>query len=129
MAQPDVLKRIALFEGDRPSIPTAACANASLTATSLIDARRKELIDNRAMTVDYLTKRGLKVIGPSHGNMVMVDWKTKIGQGNGRDLQGAWRADRRAALARLADRGPHLHRQQDRDGRLLQRFEQDLDLI
>ena len=35
------------------------------------------MIANRAMTVDYLTKRGLKVIGPSHGNMVMVDWKTK----------------------------------------------------
>ncbi|MEP6830303.1 MAG: aminotransferase class I/II-fold pyridoxal phosphate-dependent enzyme, partial [Rhizomicrobium sp.] len=77
MAQPDVLKRVALFEGDRPSMATAACANASLTATALIDARRKELIANRAMTVDYLTKRGLKVIGPSHGNMVMVDWKTK----------------------------------------------------
>jgi histidinol-phosphate aminotransferase len=40
-------------------------------------ARRNELIANRAMTVDYLTKRGLRVIGPSHGNMVMVDWKTK----------------------------------------------------
>jgi histidinol-phosphate aminotransferase len=77
MAHPDVIKRVALFESDQPSIPTAACANASLTATALIDARRKELIANRAMTVDYLTKRGLKVIGPSHGNMVMVDWKTK----------------------------------------------------
>jgi len=77
MAQPDVLKRVALYEGDRPSMATAACANASLTATALIDARRKELIANRAMTVDYLTKRGLRVIGPSHGNMVMVDWKTK----------------------------------------------------
>jgi histidinol-phosphate aminotransferase len=77
MAHPDVIKRVALFEGDRPSIPTAACANASLTATALMDARRKELIANRAMTVDYLTKRGLRVIGPSHGNMVMVDWKTK----------------------------------------------------
>jgi histidinol-phosphate aminotransferase len=77
MAHPDVIKRVALFEADRPSMATAACANASLTATALIDARRKELIANRAMTVDYLTKRGLKVIGPSHGNMVMVDWKTK----------------------------------------------------
>jgi histidinol-phosphate aminotransferase len=77
MAQPDVIKRVALFESDQPSVATAACANASLTATALIDARRKELIANRAMTVDYLTKRGLKVIGPSHGNMVMVDWKTK----------------------------------------------------
>ncbi len=77
MAQPDVLKKVQLFESDRPSMATAACANASLTAQSLIDARRKLLIANRDMTVDFLTKRGLKVIGPSHGNMVMVDWKTK----------------------------------------------------
>jgi histidinol-phosphate aminotransferase len=77
MAQPDVLKKVALFEGDRPSMATAACANASLTATSLIAARRKELIANRSMTEDFLKKRGLRVIGPSFGNMVMVDWKTK----------------------------------------------------
>jgi histidinol-phosphate aminotransferase len=77
MAQPDVLKKVQLFESDRPSMATAACANASLTAQTLIDARRKMLIANRDMTVDFLTKRGLKVIGPSHGNMVMVDWKTK----------------------------------------------------
>jgi histidinol-phosphate aminotransferase len=77
MAQPDVLKRVAIYETDRPSIPTAACANASLTATALIAARRNELVQNRAMTVDYLTKRGLKVIGPSEANMIMVDWKTK----------------------------------------------------
>ena len=43
----------------------------------LINARRNEMIQNRAMTVDYLTKRGLKVIGPSEANMIMVDWKTK----------------------------------------------------
>ena len=77
MAQPDVLKKVALFEGDRPSMATAACANASLTATSLIAARRQELIANRSMTEDFLKKRGLRVIGPSYGNMVMVDWKTK----------------------------------------------------
>jgi histidinol-phosphate aminotransferase len=77
VAQPDVLKKVALFESDRPSMATAACANASLTAKSLMDARRQELIANRAMTADYLTKRGLRVIGPSHGNMLMVDWKTK----------------------------------------------------
>jgi histidinol-phosphate aminotransferase len=54
-----------------------ACANASLTATSLIAARRKELEETRAMTVDFLTKRGLRLIGPSQANMQMVDWKTK----------------------------------------------------
>ena len=83
MAQPDVLKRVTIYEGDAPSIPTAACATASLTATDLIAARRKELIKNRAMTVDYLTKRGLKVIGPSYANMIMVDWKTKTAKDMG----------------------------------------------
>ncbi len=75
MASPEVLKKVAIFETDRPSIPTAACANASITATSIINARRKELMDNRAMTVEYLTKRGFKPIGESHANMIMVDWK------------------------------------------------------
>ena len=32
-------------------------------------------MDNRAMTVEYLTKRGFKPIGESHANMIMVDWK------------------------------------------------------
>jgi histidinol-phosphate aminotransferase len=77
MAQPDVLKKVALFESDRPSMATAACANASLTATALMAARRDELFANRAMTEDFLKKRGLRVIGPSYGNMIMVDWKTK----------------------------------------------------
>jgi histidinol-phosphate aminotransferase len=77
MAAPEVLKRVALFETDRPTIPTAACANASLAATAMIEARRREMWENRAMAVDYLTKRGLKVIGPSEANMIMVDWKTK----------------------------------------------------
>jgi histidinol-phosphate aminotransferase len=77
MAHPDVIKRVALFEGDRPCVSTAACANASLTAKALMDSRRNELIANRSLTEDFLKKRGLRVIGPSHGNMVMVDWKTK----------------------------------------------------
>ena len=29
------------------------------------------------MTEDFLKKRGLKLIGPSHANMLMIDWKTK----------------------------------------------------
>jgi histidinol-phosphate aminotransferase len=78
MASPEIAKKIGLYDrGERPTIPTTACATASLTAASLIEARRKEMWDARAMTMDYLTRRGLKVIGPSEGNMVMVDWKTK----------------------------------------------------
>ncbi len=78
MARPDIIKKIGLYDhGERPTVPTTACATASLTQTGLIAARRKEMWENRAMTVDFLTKRGLKVIGPSEGNMIMVDWKTK----------------------------------------------------
>ena len=78
MARPDLLKKVEVYDrGNGPAIPTTACATASLTATALINARRNEMIQNRAMTVDFLTKRGLKVIGPSEANMIMVDWKTK----------------------------------------------------
>ena len=78
MASPEIAKKIGLYDrGERPTIPTTACATASLTQTALIEARRKEMWENRAMTVEYLTKRGLKVIGPSEGNMIMVDWKIK----------------------------------------------------
>lgn len=78
MARPDLAKKIGLYDrGERPSIPTTACATASLGATALINARRKEMWENRAMIVDFLTKRGLKVIGPSEANMVMVEWKGK----------------------------------------------------
>jgi len=78
MARPDLLKKVEVYDrGNGPAIPTTACATASLTATALINARRNEMIENRAMTVDFLTKRGLKVIGPSEANMIMVDWKTK----------------------------------------------------
>ncbi len=40
------------------------------------------------MTVDFLTKRGLKLIGPSEANMLMIDWKTK----SAKDMQAAFRA-------------------------------------
>ena len=40
------------------------------------------------MTVDFLTKRGLKVIGPSEANMIMVDWKTK----SAKDMNAMYKA-------------------------------------
>ncbi len=80
MARPDIIKKVMMYDDgltvDLP-IPSIACANASLTAKSLIDQRRAELIATRTMTEEFLKKRGLKLIGPSHANMLMVDWKTK----------------------------------------------------
>ena len=40
------------------------------------------------MTEEFLTKRGLKLIGPSHGNMLMIDWKTK----SAKDMKAAFAA-------------------------------------
>ncbi|MGH6829082.1 MAG: aminotransferase class I/II-fold pyridoxal phosphate-dependent enzyme [Rhizomicrobium sp.] len=89
MARPDIAKKIGLYDhGERPTIPTTACATASLTQVALMNARRKEMWENRAMTVAYLTKRGLKLIGRSEANMIMVDWKTK----SAKDMDAIYKA-------------------------------------
>ncbi len=92
IARPDIIQKMKLYDGGSLSgqlpIPSAACATASLTAKSLIDARRAELIATRTMTEDFLKKRGLKLIGPSHANMLMIDWKTKTAK----DMKAAFAA-------------------------------------
>jgi histidinol-phosphate aminotransferase len=92
MGRPDLLAKLRAHDGGQMSfqipVPAAACANASLTATKIIDQRRKQLVEVREMTEAYLTKRGLRVIGPSHANMLMVDWKTKTAK----EMQLAFRA-------------------------------------
>lgn len=91
MGRPELLAKLKLHDGGSLSnqlpIPSAACAVASLTDTASIAARRKTLMENRAMTVDFLTKRGLKLIGPSEANMLMIDWKTK----SSKEMQEAFR--------------------------------------
>jgi histidinol-phosphate aminotransferase len=91
MARPDIIKKVMMYDDgltvDLP-IPSIACANASLTAKTLIDQRRAELIATRGMTEDFLKKRGLKLIGPSHANMLMIDWKTK----SSKDMKAAFAA-------------------------------------
>ena len=92
MGRPELLAKLKLHDGGALSgqlpIPSAACALASLTDNASIAARRKMLMDNRAMTVDFLTKRGLKLIGPSEANMLMIDWKTK----SSKEMQAAFKA-------------------------------------
>jgi histidinol-phosphate aminotransferase len=91
MGRPELLAKLKLHDGGALSnqlpIPSAACAVASLTDTASIASRRKTLMENRAMTVDFLTKRGLKLIGPSEANMLMIDWKTKTSK----EMQEAFR--------------------------------------
>jgi histidinol-phosphate aminotransferase len=92
MGRPELLAKLKLHDGGSLSgqlpVPSAACATASLGDKATMIQRRKTLMDNRAMTVDFLTKRGLKLIGPSEANMLMIDWKTKTAK----DMQDAFRA-------------------------------------
>jgi histidinol-phosphate aminotransferase len=92
MGRPELLAKLRLYDGGYLSnmlpVASVACATASLGDKASIAARRKTLNENRAMTVDFLTKRGFKLIGPSEANMVMVDWKTKTAK----DMQTAFRA-------------------------------------
>jgi histidinol-phosphate aminotransferase len=79
MARPDLIARMMRYDGGMQSgalpLPSLACATASLTAKDLIAARRAEMREARAMSIDHLKKRGLTVI-PTNANMFMIDWKT-----------------------------------------------------
>ena len=57
------------------SIASAAAARASLLDKDLVPLRKKINADIRTETVEFLTKRGYKVIPGSQGNMFMVDAK------------------------------------------------------
>ena len=80
MARPDIIAKMMRYDGGMQSgalpLPSLTCATASLTAADLIAARRKEMQEARAMSLDHLKKRGLTVL-PTNANMFMIDWKTK----------------------------------------------------
>jgi histidinol-phosphate aminotransferase len=90
MTRPDIITKLMRYDGGMQSgalpMPSLACATASLTAASLIAARRKEMQEARAMTFEHLKKRKLDFI-KSDANMFMVDWKTKPAK----DVQAAFR--------------------------------------
>ena len=92
MARPDLVKKMQMYDGGTLSgqlpMPSLVCATTSLTAHDEIAKRRKELMTNRAATVEFLTKRNLKLIGPSQTNFVMIDWKTRTAK----EMQAAFRA-------------------------------------
>jgi histidinol-phosphate aminotransferase len=91
MARPDIIASMMRYDGGMQSgalpLPSLACATASLTATSLIAARRQEMQEARGIALDHLKKRGLDV-KPTDANMFMIDWKTK----GAKDVQTAFRA-------------------------------------
>jgi len=79
MARPDILAKMMRYDGGMQSgalpLPSLACATASLGAADLIAARREEMRQARAMTLDHLAKRKLTVL-PTQANMIMIDWKS-----------------------------------------------------
>jgi histidinol-phosphate aminotransferase len=81
MTRPDIITKLMRYDGGMQSgalpVPSLACATASLTSADLIVARRKQMQEARAMTVEHLKKRKLLVVGNSSANMLMIDWKTK----------------------------------------------------
>ncbi len=91
MTRPEVIQKMQRYDGGMTSgalcTTTLACATASLTAKDEIAARKRQLSDTRAMTVEHVRKRGLSVV-PSEANMIMIDWKTK----SAAEMQKAFRA-------------------------------------
>ena len=55
------------------SITSAAAAHAGLMDKDLIPTRRKINADNRSETLEFLTKKGYKIIPGSQANFFMVD--------------------------------------------------------
>src|ERR1700722_13794235 len=91
MTRPDIITKLMRYDGGMQSgalpVPSLACATARLTAADLIVARRKQMQEARAMTLEHLKKRKLTVVANSEANMFMIDWKTKPAK----DMQVAFR--------------------------------------
>ena len=92
MTRPDIITKLMRYDGGMQSgalpVPSLACATASLTASDLIVARRKQMQEARAMTLEHLQKRKLTVVANSQANMFMIDWKTRPAK----DMQLAFRS-------------------------------------
>ena len=92
MTRPEIIAKLMRYDGGMQSgalpVPSLACATASLTSADLIVARRKQMQEARAMTLEHLKKRKLLVVGNTSANMLMIDWKSK--QAN--DMRVAFRA-------------------------------------
>ncbi|CAN5444328.1 pyridoxal phosphate-dependent aminotransferase [soil metagenome] len=90
MTKPDNIAKMMRYDGGMQSgalpLPSLVCATASLTAATLIAARRSEMQAARGMTLDHLKKRGLTVV-PTEANMFMIDWKNR----QAKDMQAAFR--------------------------------------
>jgi histidinol-phosphate aminotransferase len=81
MTQPDIIAKLMRYDGGMQSyalpVPSLACATASLTASDLIVARRKQMQEARGLALEHLKKRKVTVVGNTNANMFMIDWKTR----------------------------------------------------
>ncbi|MGD0444143.1 MAG: pyridoxal phosphate-dependent aminotransferase [Edaphobacter sp.] len=89
IARPDLIERFETVPGPSRSlasisITSAAAARASLEDKGLVPLRKKINSDIRSETLEFLAKRGYKVVPGSQGNMFMVDVKRP-----GREFQAA----------------------------------------
>jgi histidinol-phosphate aminotransferase len=89
VARPDLIERFGNVGGPSRSlasisITSAAAARASLQDKDLVPLRKKINSDIRSETLEFLTKRGYKIVPGSQGNMFMVDVKRP-----GKDFQAA----------------------------------------
>jgi len=89
VARPDLLERFATVGGPSRSlasisITSSAGARASLLDKDLVPLRKKINSDIRSETLEFLTKKGYKIVPGSQGNMFMVDVKRP-----GREFQQA----------------------------------------
>ena len=128
VARPDIVKKMQMYDGGTLSgqlpMPSLVCATTSLTAHDEIAKRRKELMAARAMTIDFLTKRNLKLDRPQPNQFRDDRLEDPDGQGNASGIQGPGCGDRRRPLADLAHRVAHLDRFTPGHVMLLQRFQQ-----
>jgi histidinol-phosphate aminotransferase len=80
MTRPDIIAKLMRYDGGMQSgalpLPSLACATASLTAADLIVARRNEMREARAMSLEHLKKRKVQVVR-TDANMFMIDWRTR----------------------------------------------------
>ena len=90
MTNPANIAKMMRYDGGMQSgalpLPSLVCATASLTAGPLIAQRRARMQAARALALDHVRKRGLKVV-PTEANMFMIDWKTRPAK----DMQAAFR--------------------------------------
>ena len=91
MTAPANIDRMMRYDGGMQSgalpVTTVACGTASMLATDLIVARRREMEAARGMTLEFLRKRNAMLMR-TDSNMFMIDWKTKAAP----DMQAAFRA-------------------------------------